>query len=61
MAQRSEPVPEIAYYANGKVKYKGYILDGESHGAWEWYRMDGTVMRTGEFNRGKRRVHRSQA
>ena len=23
------------------------------HGAWEFYRMDGSVMRTGEFDRGR--------
>lgn len=23
------------------------------HGDWEWYRTDGSVMRTGRFDRGK--------
>lgn len=53
MAKRSEPVPETAHYANGKLKMKGFRLDGEMHGAWEWYRTDGSVMRTGDFDRGK--------
>ena len=53
MAQPSEPVPEIAHYANGTLKLKGFVLDSEFHGAWEWYRTDGTVMRTGQFDRGK--------
>jgi antitoxin component YwqK of YwqJK toxin-antitoxin module len=53
MAHRSELVPEIAHYPNGGVKRKGFLLDGEFHGAWEWYRTDGTVMRTGQFDRGK--------
>ena len=53
MTQQSEPTPEIAYYANGKVKMKGLILDGEMHGDWEWYRTDGSVMRTGRFDRGR--------
>ena len=22
------------------------------HGAWEWHRLDGTLMRTGSFDRG---------
>ena len=53
MAQKSEPVPEIAYYANGFVKFKGFYQDGEMHGSWEWFRMDGSAMRTGEFDGGK--------
>jgi antitoxin component YwqK of YwqJK toxin-antitoxin module len=32
---------------------KGSLLDGDMHGAWEWYRKDGTVMRTGQFDRGQ--------
>jgi antitoxin component YwqK of YwqJK toxin-antitoxin module len=49
----SEPVPEVQHYGNGAVKMKGFRLDGELHGAWEWYRTDGSLMRTGEFDRGK--------
>jgi antitoxin component YwqK of YwqJK toxin-antitoxin module len=48
-----QPVPETAHYPNGGVKFTGFLLEGEMHGAWEWYRTDGTVMRTGEFDRGK--------
>ncbi len=51
--QRSEPVPEVVRYANGVVKMEGSHLDGEMHGAWAWYRTDGSVMRTGAFDRGK--------
>ena len=32
---------------------KGFHLDGEMHGGWEWYRTDGTVMRSGQFDRGR--------
>jgi antitoxin component YwqK of YwqJK toxin-antitoxin module len=53
MTEASEPTPEIAHYANGRLKYSGFLLDGELHGAWEWYRTDGTVMRTGQFDRGR--------
>ncbi len=27
--------------------------DGEMHGAWEWYRLDGSLMRTGASDRGR--------
>ena len=32
---------------------KGSHLDGKMHGAWEFYRTDGSLMRSGEFDRGK--------
>jgi antitoxin component YwqK of YwqJK toxin-antitoxin module len=48
----SEPVPEITHFGNGKVKYTGSNLDGQMHGEWAWYRTDGSLMRTGQFDRG---------
>ena len=53
MPMTPEPVPETIYYANGKVKYHGANLEGQMHGPWEWYRTDGSVMRTGQFDRGR--------
>jgi antitoxin component YwqK of YwqJK toxin-antitoxin module len=53
MTQRPEPEPEVALYADGTVKFKGFRLAGEMHGAWEWYRVDGSLMRTGGFDRGR--------
>ncbi len=53
MALPSEPISETVHYGNGRVKYDGFLLDGEQHGAWTWYRTDGTVMRTGTFDRGR--------
>ena len=35
------------------MRFKGEYLDGEMHGYWEFYRKDGSVMRTGSFDRGK--------
>jgi antitoxin component YwqK of YwqJK toxin-antitoxin module len=49
----SAPEPEITFFANGRVKYRGANLDGEMHGPWEWYRLDGSLMRTGTFERGR--------
>ena len=53
MARPSVAVPETALYGSGKVKYTGFLLDGDRHGAWQWYRTDGSLMRTGEFDRGR--------
>jgi antitoxin component YwqK of YwqJK toxin-antitoxin module len=54
MPKASKPVPDIAYYDDGGVRYRGFQLDGEPHGAWDFLRKDGSVMRSGEFNHGKR-------
>ncbi len=44
----------VKYHANGKTVWsKGKIVDGEPDGYWEWYRPDGTVKRSGHFDRGK--------
>jgi antitoxin component YwqK of YwqJK toxin-antitoxin module len=53
VSETSEPVPEVVYYPSGLVKERGFRLDGELHGAWEWFRRDGTIMRSGSFDRGR--------
>ena len=47
-----EPVAETVLYPNGSPKYRGMLLAGEPHGEWRWFRVDGSLMRTGEFQRG---------
>jgi antitoxin component YwqK of YwqJK toxin-antitoxin module len=49
----SEPIPHVEHYASGVVKLKGSHLEGEMHGAWEFYRTDGSLMRNGQFDRGR--------
>jgi antitoxin component YwqK of YwqJK toxin-antitoxin module len=51
MASADEPIEETIHYDNGRVKYSGFLLNGQMHGAWSWYRTDGSLMRTGEFDR----------
>ena len=45
--------PDHLDYDNGNPKQRGHRLDGEMHGGWEFYRRDGSIMRSGEFDRGK--------
>ena len=45
MPEQASPVPEVTYYGNGKVKYRGANLDGQMHGPWEFFRTDGSLMR----------------
>ena len=40
-------------YADGRLKARGRMKDGELHGAWEWWRQDGSLLRTGTFDRGR--------
>jgi antitoxin component YwqK of YwqJK toxin-antitoxin module len=53
MPNAAEPVPDVAYYPTGAVQSRGFTLDGEMHGAWAFLRKDGSVMRTGAFDRGR--------
>ncbi|MAT45646.1 MAG: hypothetical protein CL609_25220 [Anaerolineaceae bacterium] len=44
----------IKYHANGNTRWsKGKILNGKAQGYWEWYRLDGTLKRSGYFNNGE--------
>lgn len=42
-----------AFYGNGFLKYEGKLKDGNPHGAWKWYRIDGSLMRSGAFKSGE--------
>ena len=41
------------FYENGLPRFKGEYLGDEMHGPWEFYRKDGSLMRSGEFDRGE--------
>jgi len=63
---QGEVQPDNADYDNGEPKHRGFTLDGQMHGAWEFYRRDGSLMRSGSFDRGQqvgiwRTFHRSGA
>lgn len=43
----------IKYHANGKsIWSKGKIRAGKPEGYWEWFRIDGTLKRSGHFRKG---------
>lgn len=52
-ATPDEVLPDNAEYDHGGPKHLGFTLGGEMHGIWEFYRRDGTLMRSGEFDRGR--------
>jgi antitoxin component YwqK of YwqJK toxin-antitoxin module len=41
-------------YDNGNPRYKGKYKDSKMHGYWEFFRKDGTLMRSGSFDLDKR-------
>lgn len=48
----SRLVPRHDRFADGSVRASGFELDGKLHGHWEWFRVDGSLMRSGEFDLG---------
>jgi len=53
MVPNEEPIEDAVHYADGRIKHSGFRLQGRMHGAWSWYRADGSLMRTGTFDRGR--------
>jgi uncharacterized protein YdhG (YjbR/CyaY superfamily) len=41
------------FYDDGGLKAKGKRKDGELHGTWQWWRRDGSLLRSGSFDRGR--------
>jgi antitoxin component YwqK of YwqJK toxin-antitoxin module len=53
-ANEKDPCRRIPhhYHKDGSVRAKGRMLGGQPHGHWEWFRKDGTRLRSGQFERG---------
>lgn len=43
----------IEYHKDGSVWAKGQTANGVHTGYWEWFRLDGTKMRSGYFEKGE--------
>ena len=43
----------IQYHKDGSVWAKGPMANGIPTGYWEWFRIDGTKMRSGHFQKGE--------
>lgn len=54
MAAKKKPgVPFTQYHKDGSVWAKGRVEDAIPTGYWEWFRKDGTKLRSGYFEAGK--------
>ncbi|WP_432710842.1 hypothetical protein [Pedobacter sp.] len=54
--KKTEIINDVAikYHANGTTIWsKGKIVDGKPEGYWEWFRIDGTLKRSGSFEKGE--------
>ena len=43
----------VERHRDGSVRARGPVVDGQPHGYWEWFRLDGTLMRSGHFAEGR--------
>jgi antitoxin component YwqK of YwqJK toxin-antitoxin module len=43
----------IEYHKDGSIWAKGQMIQGVPTGYWEWFRKDGTKMRSGYFENGE--------
>jgi antitoxin component YwqK of YwqJK toxin-antitoxin module len=53
MTGRAQVVSAVDWYPNGNFRFTGFRLGDEMHGEWTFYRSDGSIMRTGSFDRGR--------
>ncbi len=51
-ARKPRPKLHIEYHRDGSVWASGHTVNGVPTGYWEWFRKDGTRMRSGTFNGG---------
>ena len=49
----AEPVPFEKLHKDGSLWARGQTLDDLPTGYWEWFRKDGTRLRSGHFDRGE--------
>ena len=54
MAKRTKVTRRIQHHKDGSIWSQGAMKDGRMHGYWEWFRSDGTKMRSGHFACGER-------
>jgi antitoxin component YwqK of YwqJK toxin-antitoxin module len=45
--------PHVELHRDGSVRGRGRRLGDMPEGYWEWFRLDGTIMRSGHFERGE--------
>ncbi len=49
----SAPEPCEKHHKGGTLWARGQTVDGVPEGFWEWFRKDGTLLRSGTFEKGE--------
>lgn len=49
----NDPAEHLEYHRAGSVRARGSRVHGVPEGYWEWFRLDGTLMRSGSFTHGE--------
>lgn len=52
-SKRTSKKKHIEYHKDGSIWAKGQTKSGVPVGYWEWFRLDGTKMRSGHFEDGR--------
>lgn len=47
----AEQRPKETFHRDGSLWGRGHVVNGAMHGYWEFFRKDGTRMRSGSFDR----------
>ena len=53
MTTASSPNPYVEYHRDGSIWATGQKLGDVAVGYWEWFRVDGTRLRSGTFENGE--------
>jgi len=51
--RKSKAKPHVHYHRDGSIWAKGEMTGDVMTGSWEWFRKDGTKMRSGSFENGE--------
>ncbi len=51
--RKAKPKSHTEYHKDGSVWARGQSVDGVPTGYWQWFRKDGTRMRSGTFEVGR--------
>jgi hypothetical protein len=51
--KRAVAKKHVQYHKDGSIWAKGQAVDGAPTGYWEWFQKDGTIMRSGHFDKGE--------
>lgn len=49
----ADPKEHVQRHKDGSLWARGQTVDGLADGYWEWFRKDGTRLRSGHFARGE--------